>query len=163
MTLLLGLLAAVAVVLVVVVVRSSSRIAPSDPSTSRTSPWFARAHDVLRDADRLSAKLHGEPGRLEVLDDDALRAISDEIVGFCREVAALSATAPTTMDARVARSVGTHARMLADVHDRELRRREVFPDQPIGVHHRPDVDQVTDRLRQFEVAVEDLRTHVELL
>jgi hypothetical protein len=39
----------------------------------------------------------------------------------------------------------------------------VFAEDPIGANHRPDGARVAERLRKFELAVEDLRTHVELL
>lgn len=158
------LLGAVVVALIVVVLRTSRRHPATGASVAASSPWFDRARAVLDQADRLIAHTGTIPGDpLDAADTEALGSVSEELAALSSDVAALSATAPTPMDARVSRSLGTRTQMLRDAYDRELRRREVFVHDPGLSQPAPDVDQIIDRIREFELAVEDLRTHVELL
>ena len=163
-TLLFVVLGVVTAALIVMAVRSIGGSSPHDSAPHASSPWFARAREIIDHADRLTAKPDRVPvGHLGELPTDQLRSFSVEFVELSGEVAALSATAPTTMDARVTRSLGTQVRLVGDVFDRELRRRDVFVDDPDLADVRPHADEVAARLRDLEVAVDDLRTHVELL
>jgi hypothetical protein len=164
MTSLLLVLLGIVVVALVVAVLVNGRMSPLDSSSPASSPWFERARQILDHADRLTAiPQHVPGGRLGTLDEGQLRSISEQFVELSGEIAALSATAPTSMDARVSRGLGIQSRLVGELFDRELRRREVFVDDAGVQGDRPESDQVADRLREFELAVDDLRTHVDLL
>ena len=134
--------------------------APIDTSED----WLDAARAALRDGDRLSTRVTASAERSPSdLPDSVLADTVSEIKDFNARIAALSATAPTAMDNRVCREVGVRAHALCDVYERQLRLREApgAEDRPT-----PAGDTLQDgrrRLDEFEVALHDLETHVELL
>ena len=164
MTVLVVLLAAIAVLLMVVAVLRSGRLTSSEPADVG-GVWFERSRQLLLHAARLRTEVwEFESTRLLTeVEDETLASLSREFSAFCADAAALSATAPSSMDGRVIRNLGLRARAVGDLYEREVARREAY-----GGRRRPlDVDEVTNdlegRLREFELAVADAHTHVELL
>jgi hypothetical protein len=158
------LIVAVVGLLVVAVATLVSPIAGTRPDAREPGDrgWFEQARRLIDGAARLN-ELLSEDTQVEGLDDDHLASLTRELRGFCTDAAVLGATAPTMMDARVARSVGLRAQVIADRYERELRLREVYADGPVPPRtDEPGADQDL-ALHEFELAVGDLREHVELL
>ena len=130
----------------------------------RPQEWFRSARAAVCDGDQLSRRIArcGDPVPTD-LPDEAVDDIVSELKEFNAQIAAISATAPTAMDTRVCREVGVCGHALCDVFDREVRLRQAF-----GAEDRSTLagDMSRDprrRLQEFDIALRDLETHVELL
>ena len=163
MTALLVLLAVLVVVLTALAVFRSGSLPSIATPDDAGGPWLDRSQRLLATA----VALHTEMAVLDAnrplteFDTDALAMLSHAITAFCADAAAISSTAPTAMDGRVIRNLAVRARTLGDLLERELRRREVGLGTP-----RPLAAgelSLDEHLHEFELAVADLHTHVELL
>ena len=163
MTALLVVLAVLAVVLTAVAVFRSGSLVSMTPPDGAGTGWLDRSQRLLATAAWLRTEMAALDANrsLTEFDTEELAMLSDAITAFCADAAAISSTAPTAMDGRVIRNLAVRARTLGDLLERELRRREVGLGTPrpltAGEH------SLDEHLHEFELAVDDLHTHVELL
>ena len=136
--------------------RSALTVGPgrraSDPAGGPVpEEWLAAAHDVTASGDSLLADI-GWPASAraaassvkEATATDDPRSPQGRLARLVRESAALTASAPTTMDARVCRNLSVRAKALETALEN---------DTP-SVHH---------KLEDFATALGDMKDHVDLL
>jgi hypothetical protein len=168
-TLLVVALALTAIMVAVIVarsVRADSSRAESRPvrPDGEAELWLGCADRLVLEAARVSADIAAimATGPISALGDAALTSTTQELDELCVSTAALSATAPTTMDRRVVRGLGVQARALGDLLVREQQLRAA--DVPVSrIAGRDSVRELPKRVHQLELAIDDLKAHVQLL
>lgn len=140
----------------------ASRQAESRAGADDGAAWLRRARDAAIEGQRVVNLLDGfdysEHRAVPVeLDDTAIDEAIERLDSLSSLMSQVSSTAPTAMDARVCRSVAVSATTLVEDLRSEgnERRRHEAVDSPTGHYARHVVE--------FELAVRDLRSHVELL
>jgi len=160
----IGVSAAIIVVAVVVSMRGFGRAtAPDGPSAhlEPTDTWLAGAHTVVSEGRRVVRQLApeiddttSEPPIDALVSSDWVRQLDD----LTRQLAELSASAPTQMDERVCRSAAIRSRALSS----EIRAASEDADNasdPIDAHPH----NLAGRHFELANALRDLELHVDLV
>lgn len=150
-------LALVFVVVAAAVVALAWRLGSSSPSGVRDDvgdAWLAEVHELIPEGRRIvdratQSQLADESVPLCATAEE----LSGALDGLTQRLAELGPRAPTSMDARVCRSLAVRARALGNALD------------AVGTGHAGENPTSTLVLREkeFEVALSDLAEHVDLL
>jgi hypothetical protein len=137
--------------------------APSTRTSTRdlTDPWLTHAAELTRAGHQLVEQI--EP----IVETGSGRESSESIAGFptrqlddfTHNLAELAASAPTTMDNRVCRSVAVQSRGLSEA----LRSGGCGSDSSIPNAERERLSRLHDRFSEFNLALSDLDRHIHLL
>jgi hypothetical protein len=149
------------------VIRWSWNLRRRSASSATTStrdladPWLAQAAELTRAGHQLVEQI--EP----IVEPDSGRGSSESIAGlptrqlddFTHNLAELAATAPTTMDNRVCRSVAVQSYGLSEA----LRAGAYGSDNAVPNAERERLSNLHDRFSEFNLALSDLDRHIHLL
>ena len=130
------------------------------PAIAEKDTYLQAARFALIDGRRIVQDLEtiSDRGRLGQFDTEALKSMMGRIDVFGSQMTQVTCLAPTSMDARVSRSVAVSATAVGDTlrTEREMR---LDPDRA----PRRSAQGFSQRCSELGLAVRDLGNHVELL
>jgi hypothetical protein len=141
--------------------RRGSASSATTSTRAPADPWLAQAAELAQTGRQLLEQIEPivETNSGLRSGESATGLPTRQLDDFTRSLAELAATAPTSMDNRVCRSVAVQSRGLSDA----LRARSCGSDNASPNADRARVSDLHDRFSEFSLALTDLEQHIHLI